>query len=221
MKSYGVAIQMKPLQQYFHMVLFIQYVVLTFESVDEILWCHHLNRIFSAVLSRAFKRPLVGNCSILRSHMTLKQPSLFVGIFQCFEVCPSSWILLFFALLSFLFHVYFRTLEDRAQRLFSTKGMIRQIMKKSRFSCQEEIIVIAESLKHLRCYHEGSSFARERDNSQQTDCKLQQLLKNISTCPNCSSACPFIYVFSFIQLVFYLFFPSATDPVKTKPVVYM
>ena len=43
MKSYGVTIQMKPLQQYFHMVLCILYVgeALTFESaVDEILWCH-------------------------------------------------------------------------------------------------------------------------------------------------------------------------------------
>ena len=37
MKSYGVAIQMKPLQQYFHMMLFIQFVVLAFESVCEIL----------------------------------------------------------------------------------------------------------------------------------------------------------------------------------------
>ena len=35
MKSYGVTIQIKPLQQYFHIVLFIQFVVLTFESVDE------------------------------------------------------------------------------------------------------------------------------------------------------------------------------------------
>ena len=47
MKSYGVAIQMKPLQQYFHMVLFILYVVLTFKSVDEILWCHHSNEASS------------------------------------------------------------------------------------------------------------------------------------------------------------------------------
>ena len=47
MKSYGVTIQIKPLQQYFHMVLFVQYVVLTFESVDEILWCDHLNILFS------------------------------------------------------------------------------------------------------------------------------------------------------------------------------
>ena len=51
MKSYGVTIQMKPLQQYFHMVLFIYYVVLNFESVDEILRCYHLNETTSAVLS--------------------------------------------------------------------------------------------------------------------------------------------------------------------------
>ena len=38
MKSYGTTTQMKPLQQYFHMVPFIKYVVLTFQSVDEILW---------------------------------------------------------------------------------------------------------------------------------------------------------------------------------------
>ena len=43
MKSYGVTIQMKPLQQYFHMILFVLHVVLTFESVDEILWCDHSN----------------------------------------------------------------------------------------------------------------------------------------------------------------------------------
>ena len=51
MKSYGVAIQMKPLQQYFHMVLFIENVVLTFEFVDEILWCYYSNETSSALLS--------------------------------------------------------------------------------------------------------------------------------------------------------------------------
>ena len=51
MKSYGVTIQMKPLQQIFHMVLFIYYVVLTFESVDEILWCYHSNETSSVDLS--------------------------------------------------------------------------------------------------------------------------------------------------------------------------
>ena len=53
MKSYGVTItQMKPLQQYFHTVLFIYYVVLTFKSVDEILWCYHnSNETSPAVLS--------------------------------------------------------------------------------------------------------------------------------------------------------------------------
>ena len=39
MKSYGETIQMKPLQQYFHMhgTVYLVYV-LTFEFVDEILW---------------------------------------------------------------------------------------------------------------------------------------------------------------------------------------
>ena len=39
MEFYGVTIQMKPLQQHSHIVLFISSVVLTFESVDGILWC--------------------------------------------------------------------------------------------------------------------------------------------------------------------------------------
>ena len=42
MKSYGVTIQMKPLQQYFNMVIIIYYVVIPFLCVDEILWCYHL-----------------------------------------------------------------------------------------------------------------------------------------------------------------------------------
>ena len=46
-----VTIRMKPLQQYFHMVLFIYYIVPTFESVDEILWCYYSNETSSAVLS--------------------------------------------------------------------------------------------------------------------------------------------------------------------------
>ena len=53
MKSYGVTIQMKATEKYFPVVLFIMLykVVLTFESVDEILWCHHSNETFLAVLS--------------------------------------------------------------------------------------------------------------------------------------------------------------------------
>ena len=42
---------MKPLQQFFHMVLFVLNEVQTFESVDEILWCYHSNETSSAVLS--------------------------------------------------------------------------------------------------------------------------------------------------------------------------
>ena len=48
MKSYGVTIQMKATEQYFPMVLFIilYKVILTFESVDEILWRDHSNESY-------------------------------------------------------------------------------------------------------------------------------------------------------------------------------
>ena len=52
MKSYGVTIQIKATEQYFPVVLFIMLykVFLTFESVDEILWCDHSSESFWAVL---------------------------------------------------------------------------------------------------------------------------------------------------------------------------
>ena len=48
MKSYGVTSQMKAAEQYFPVVLFIMLykVVLTFESVDKILWCDHSNESY-------------------------------------------------------------------------------------------------------------------------------------------------------------------------------
>ena len=53
MKSYGVTIQMKATEQYFPVVLFIMLykVVLTFDLVDEILWCDHSNESYWAVPS--------------------------------------------------------------------------------------------------------------------------------------------------------------------------
>ena len=48
MKFYGVTIQMKATEQYFPVVVFIMpdKVVLTFESVDEFLWCDHSNESY-------------------------------------------------------------------------------------------------------------------------------------------------------------------------------
>jgi len=48
MKSSSVTIQMKATEQYFPVVLFIMHykVVLTFESVDEILKCNHSNKSY-------------------------------------------------------------------------------------------------------------------------------------------------------------------------------
>ena len=53
MKSHGVTIQMKATEQYVPVVLFIMLykVVLTFESVNEILWCDHSNESYWTVLS--------------------------------------------------------------------------------------------------------------------------------------------------------------------------
>ena len=53
MKSLSVTIPMKATEQYFPVVLFIilYKVVLTFESVDVILKCDHLNESYGAVLS--------------------------------------------------------------------------------------------------------------------------------------------------------------------------
>jgi len=47
-KPLSVIIQMKATEQYFPVVLFIMLykVVLTFESVDEILKCHHSNESY-------------------------------------------------------------------------------------------------------------------------------------------------------------------------------
>ena len=53
MKSLSVPIQMKATEQYFPAVLFIilYKVVLTFETVDEILKCDHSNESYRPVLS--------------------------------------------------------------------------------------------------------------------------------------------------------------------------
>ena len=56
MKSYGVTIQMKATEQYFPVILFIMLykVILTFESVDEILWCNYSNETPSETVQRYF-----------------------------------------------------------------------------------------------------------------------------------------------------------------------
>ena len=53
MKSYSVTIQMKATEQYFSVVplVMLYKVVLTFESVGEILKCDHSNESYWAVLS--------------------------------------------------------------------------------------------------------------------------------------------------------------------------
>ena len=59
MKSYGLTIHMKPVQQYFHMALFSKYEVSTFESVHEILWCDLSFETCLAVLLQDFMDTLI------------------------------------------------------------------------------------------------------------------------------------------------------------------
>ena len=70
MKSYSVTIQMKTTEQHFPAVLFIMLykVILTVESVDEILWCDHSNESHRAVFSRG---------AISFSVLELMQPAVF------------------------------------------------------------------------------------------------------------------------------------------------
>ena len=69
MKSYSVTTQMKATEQYFPVVLFIMLykVVLTFESVDEILWCDHSNETSSVVLPQLVHMVLFIYLSILQN----------------------------------------------------------------------------------------------------------------------------------------------------------
>jgi len=54
MKPWCVTIQMKAIEQYFHVVLFIILYkeVLTFNSVDETIVCDHSDESYWAILSR-------------------------------------------------------------------------------------------------------------------------------------------------------------------------
>ena len=58
--------QVKAVEQYFPVVLFIMLykVILTFESVDEILKCDHSNESYCAVLSCGAVYYAVQSCSI-------------------------------------------------------------------------------------------------------------------------------------------------------------
>ena len=78
MKSLSVTIQMKATEQYFPVVLFIilYKVVLTFESVDEILKCDHSNESYPVLLSCDNS---VDSCSAVT----------FRGTASLFSFCPS------------------------------------------------------------------------------------------------------------------------------------
>ena len=67
MKSLSVTIQMKAIEQYFPVLLFIMLykMILTFEPVDEILKCDHSNESYWAELSfGAVYYAVQGGCNV-------------------------------------------------------------------------------------------------------------------------------------------------------------
>jgi len=87
MKSLSVTIQMKATEQYFPVVLFIMLykVILSFESVDEILKCDHSNESYWAVLCCGAVYYAVRAGSILES---------VVEILKCDHSNESYWAVL-------------------------------------------------------------------------------------------------------------------------------
>ena len=61
MKSCPVTFQRKILYQHFHTVLFTTQQVLTFESLDEFLWCDHSNETSSVALLHGTIRYAAGS----------------------------------------------------------------------------------------------------------------------------------------------------------------
>ena len=98
---YGVTIQMKPLQQYFHMALFIWYVILTFESVDKTIQMKPLQHYFHTVLCESYDVTMHSNetpleelfhSTIFFSGLGLYELRNVLENFQFFVNCPLATI---------------------------------------------------------------------------------------------------------------------------------
>ena len=103
MKSCGVTIQMKATEQYFPVVLLIKLykVVLTFESVDEILWCDHSNESYWAVLFHLgfTKNSYFLSCLVRRDYSNLifisardKEKASPFHAFHCIPTIPEACV---------------------------------------------------------------------------------------------------------------------------------
>ena len=68
-KTLSVSIQMKAIEQYFPVVLFIMLdkVVLTFESVDEVVNCDYSSECYSAVVSNFVMLLLCLPCKLVKT----------------------------------------------------------------------------------------------------------------------------------------------------------
>ena len=132
-KFNGVTVQMKPLQQYFRMVLFVFYVVLTFESVDEILWCCHSNEFSSVVLSHGAICFVHSSTFWNRGWNSMVLPFNW-NLFD--KPLPQYYLFLRILQIEILFFVTFSSATVRRGKRITTKGPARISCKLNVSACQ-------------------------------------------------------------------------------------
>ena len=94
---------MKPLlSSTFLMVLFVKYVVLTSESVDEFLWCYQSNETSSAVLSHGTI------CLVCSSNFGVRERNLLILLLKLnLFGCTFTWYHSFFSILKNEIWIFF------------------------------------------------------------------------------------------------------------------
>ena len=90
MKSYGVTIHMKPLQQYFHTVLYFYYVVLTFHAVDQILWCNQAKKVVLSIMVPYIKYAVRFFQPMVMDKASTETFSTTLFVFHQLDVCLDS-----------------------------------------------------------------------------------------------------------------------------------
>ena len=144
MKSYGVTIQMKATEQYFPVVLFIMLykMVLTFEAMDEILWCDHSNESYWTVLpfGALYYGVKSGSNFWVFSELLIKRNLSFLSLNFCLLLENFQVILLVFKL------------QDNLSQVFGFRSILKLYSKLdfNAFPVKTLKILVINALEHAR-----------------------------------------------------------------------
>ena len=149
MKSCGVTIQMKATEQYFPVVLLVKLykVVLTFESVDEVLWCDHSNESYWAVLFHLgfTKNSYFLSCLVRRDYSNLifisardKEKASPFHAFHCIPTIPEACVPFRYWAVSWTQRFLRRKFWLKNRSLFMTNKFKRKCLQKFYISSKQE-----------------------------------------------------------------------------------